>query len=106
MSEYYVGAFGEGRNLTAESAHFVEPLFRDELATQIVQILARRRSVLLVGASGVGKTRVVHAVASRMRKHDARARTIVRSTVNRAGGTFGNLTITIGRYLYTWARCC
>jgi ATP-dependent Clp protease ATP-binding subunit ClpC len=68
MSDSYAGAFAEGRNLTAESAHFVDPLFRDELVFEVLQILARRRSVLLVGSSGVGKTRVVHAVASRMRE--------------------------------------
>jgi ATP-dependent Clp protease ATP-binding subunit ClpC len=63
MSNYYKGAFQEGRNLTEESARFPDALFRSELVTKIVQTLARRRSVLLVGASGVGKTRVVQQVA-------------------------------------------
>jgi ATP-dependent Clp protease ATP-binding subunit ClpC len=68
MSNYYQSAFSEGRNLTEESANFVPPQFRSELAMKIMQILARRRSVLLVGANGVGKTRVIHEVASQMRQ--------------------------------------
>jgi ATP-dependent Clp protease ATP-binding subunit ClpC len=66
MSEYYEGAFGEGRNLTEESARFPDALFRAEVVAKIVQLLARQRSVLLVGASGVGKTKVVHQVAREM----------------------------------------
>jgi ATP-dependent Clp protease ATP-binding subunit ClpC len=66
MSEYYQGAFGEGRNLTEESARFPDALFRAEVVAKVVQLLARQRSVLLVGASGVGKTKVVHQVAREM----------------------------------------
>jgi ATP-dependent Clp protease ATP-binding subunit ClpC len=66
MTQYYKGAFSEGRNLTEETARFPDALFRGELVTKIVQTLARRRSVLLVGASGVGKTRIVQQVAREM----------------------------------------
>jgi ATP-dependent Clp protease ATP-binding subunit ClpC len=86
MPSYYEGAFREGRDLTAESVGFVPPLFRGELATKIVQALARGRSVLLVGASGVGKTRVVHEVASRMRQ-SGRAKIIEFSVAQLLSGT-------------------
>jgi ATP-dependent Clp protease ATP-binding subunit ClpA len=66
MSEYYEEAFGEGRNLTEESARFPDALFRAEIVAKVVQLLARKRSVLLVGASGVGKTKVVQQVAREM----------------------------------------
>jgi ATP-dependent Clp protease ATP-binding subunit ClpC len=64
----FATAFGEGRSLTAESVNFVEPMFRSELVTRVVQVLGRRGSVLLIGASGVGKTSIVHGVASQMRQ--------------------------------------
>jgi len=66
MTVYFQGAFGEGRNLTEESARLPDALFRAEIITKIVQMLARRRSVLLVGASGVGKTKVVQQLAREM----------------------------------------
>ena len=68
MSKYYEDAFSEGRNLTEASVKFPKTPFRSEIVSKAIQVLARRRSVLLVGAPGVGKTRVVHEMASQMRQ--------------------------------------
>lgn len=68
MSSDYFDAFDEGRDLTEESAGFPKTYFRSDVASRVVQTIGRGRSVLLVGAGGVGKTRVVHEVASQMRR--------------------------------------
>ncbi len=67
MSKYFNDAFAEGRDLTEESANFEPVLYRDELLPRIINILARRKSVLLVGPNGVGKTRIVHEIARQFR---------------------------------------
>ncbi len=58
----------EGRDLCAfaTSSEYRPPLFRDEEIEQILSILKRRRSALLVGPEGAGKTSVVHAVARQL----------------------------------------
>src|SRR5947207_4959399 len=68
MSENYAEAFKEGRNLTEASTSLGRAPLRAELAATAVQFLARRRSVLLIGGPGVGKTRVVHEVVSQLRE--------------------------------------
>ncbi len=68
MSNYFQSAFDEGRNLTEESTDFPATLFRDEQVFKIIQLIARGRSVLLVGENGIGKTRVVHELVSQMRR--------------------------------------
>ncbi len=40
--------------------------FREPLVRRVIEMLSKRRSVLLTGASGVGKTAVVHAIAHRL----------------------------------------
>jgi ATP-dependent Clp protease ATP-binding subunit ClpC len=62
----YDNALLEGRELTAESRSFRPTLFRDELVAAVVKSLAARRSVLLVGPSGVGKTGIVQALAAHL----------------------------------------
>jgi ATP-dependent Clp protease ATP-binding subunit ClpA len=68
MSTYYQDAFNEGRNLTEESVSFPKTHFRSDIASKAIQVLARRRSLLLVGEPGVGKTRVVHEIVTQMRR--------------------------------------
>lgn len=68
MSRYYQDAFSEGRNLTEESVGFAKTYFRSDIASKAIQVLARRRCLLLVGAPGVGKTRVVHQIVTQMRR--------------------------------------
>lgn len=58
----------EGRNLTEESRGFDATLYRDEMISKIVQSIARRRSILLVGENGVGKTKVVHELTTQLRR--------------------------------------
>ncbi|MFO0661081.1 MAG: AAA family ATPase, partial [Polyangiaceae bacterium] len=42
--------------------------FRDELIDEVIEQLDRKRSVLLTGTTGVGKSAVVHGVATRLSK--------------------------------------
>ena len=60
----------EGRDLLQLALHdkIVKPLFRDKVIDQILDAFARRRSVLLVGEEGVGKTAVIHGLAHRLNK--------------------------------------
>jgi len=62
----YDNALLEGRELTGESRNFRPTLFREELVTAVARSVAARRSVLLVGPSGVGKTNIVQALAGRL----------------------------------------
>jgi MoxR-like ATPase len=59
----YDNALLEGRELTQESRTFRPTLFRDELVAAVAKSIAARRSVLLVGPSGVGKTKIVQGLA-------------------------------------------
>jgi ATP-dependent Clp protease ATP-binding subunit ClpA len=68
MSRFYQDAISEGRNLTEHSVGFPDTSFRSEVAAKAIQILARRRSLFLVGAPGVGKTRVIHEIVTQMRR--------------------------------------
>ena len=56
----------EGRDLTAAAmAGELPPVaFREAVAAHVHALLKRRRSVLLVGPSGAGRTSVVHALAA------------------------------------------
>ena len=86
MSRYYQDAFNEGRNLTEESTGFPKTSFRSEIASKAIQILARGRSLFLVGAPGVGKTRVIHEIVTQMRR-SGRAKVIEFSVSQLLTGT-------------------
>ena len=62
----YDNALVEGRELTGGSRNFRPTLFRDELIAAVARAVAARRSILLVGAAGVGKTSLVHALAAHL----------------------------------------
>src|ERR1700722_15192073 len=62
----YDNALVEGRELTGGSRNFRPTLFRAELIAAVVQAVAAHRSILLVGAPGVGKTSLVHALAAHL----------------------------------------
>src|SRR5688572_8783290 len=62
-SAKYDKALIEGRDLIRESHNFRPTLFRYELVAAVARSVAARRSVLLVGPAGVGKTSIVHALA-------------------------------------------
>ena len=69
MDTDYSNALTEdGRDLVdaARDGELPPADFRDELVKQVIELLERKKSVLLVGPDGVGKTAVVHAVAQRM----------------------------------------
>src|SRR5688500_15895215 len=94
----YEGALQrEGRDLLAAvRAGELPPVqFRDEEARAGFGHLERGRSVLLVGADGIGKTAVVHAVARRLcEAPGAQVRGLVQlSTAQMLSGT---------RYLGEW----
>ncbi len=86
MNEYYKNAIQSGRNLTQESVDFEPALFRDEVVTKIIDMLARKKSVLLVGTSGVGKTRIIHEAVSKMRQ-SGRAKVFEFSVTQLLAGT-------------------
>ena len=50
----------------AKKGELPEVLFREEQVEQVLSLLQRRRSVLVVGPPGVGKTAVIHGVAQRI----------------------------------------
>ena len=75
MADEYKKAFEqEGRELgiSATSGGQRAPLFRDEEIELLLSLLDRRRSVLLTGPEGVGKTLVVYAAARRLRQNGGR----------------------------------
>jgi ATP-dependent Clp protease ATP-binding subunit ClpC len=59
----YDNALLEARELTHESRSFRPTAFRDELGAAVAKSIAARRSVLLVGPSGVGKTKIIEGLA-------------------------------------------
>jgi ATP-dependent Clp protease ATP-binding subunit ClpA len=65
-SDRYDKALVEGRELTSESRKHRPTMFRDELVAAVAKSIAARRSVLLVGASGVGKTSVLQGFAGHL----------------------------------------
>jgi ATP-dependent Clp protease ATP-binding subunit ClpC len=68
----YDDALREGRELTAESRKFRPTLFRDAVSAAVVKSVVAGRSVLLVGAPGIGKTSIVQALASHLAKAGGR----------------------------------
>ncbi len=66
VSGKYDKALGEGRELTSEYRKHRATMFRDEVVAAVAKSIAARRSVLLVGASGVGKTSVLHGFAGHL----------------------------------------
>ena len=62
----YDNALDEGLDVAARSRDARPVLFRDELVSAIFKSFGARRSVLVVGPTGVGKTSVIRAVATRM----------------------------------------
>ena len=86
MSDNFQNAFKEGRNLTQESRKFTATLFRDELVNKIIQTISRKRSVLLVGPNGVGKTKVVQEFARQLRR-SGRMKVFEFSTAQLLSGT-------------------
>lgn len=65
-----------GRNLTelASVSKLTKPIHREQLIDQVMASLDRKRSVLLVGAEGVGKTAVVYGVAHRFASQSSKAK--------------------------------
>ena len=59
----YDNALLEARELTRDSRAFRPTVFRDDLIVAVAKAIAARRSVLLVGPSGVGKTKIVEGLA-------------------------------------------
>jgi ATP-dependent Clp protease ATP-binding subunit ClpC len=59
----YDNALLEARELTRDSRAFRPTVFRGELVAALAKAIAARRSVLLVGPSGVGKTKIVEGLA-------------------------------------------
>ena len=59
----YDNALSEGRELTGESRDFRPIKFRDELIAAVARSIGAGRSVLLVGAPGVGKTSIIRGLA-------------------------------------------
>ncbi|MCP4916723.1 MAG: AAA domain-containing protein [Proteobacteria bacterium] len=69
MDTNYANALdNDGRDLVdAARDNDLPPVdFRDALVAQVVDLLDKKKSVLLVGPDGVGKTSVIHGVAARM----------------------------------------
>jgi ATP-dependent Clp protease ATP-binding subunit ClpC len=59
----YDNALLEARELTRDSRAFRPTVFRDDLVAAVAKAIAARRSVLLVGPSGVGKTKIIEGLA-------------------------------------------
>jgi len=55
----------------AAKAKISKPAHRDELIDQVLASLDRKRSVLLLGAEGVGKSAILHGLAHRLSHLDA-----------------------------------
>ena len=69
MDTDYSNALAEdGRDLVdaARDGELPPADFRDGLTKQVLELLERKKSVLLVGPDGVGKTAVIHGVAQEM----------------------------------------
>jgi ATP-dependent Clp protease ATP-binding subunit ClpC len=62
----YDTALDEGQELTGGSRNSRPILFRDELTAAVARTVGARRSVLVVGPAGVGKTSIVHALAGHL----------------------------------------
>ena len=59
----YDNALLESRELTHDSRAFRPTVFRDGILAAVAKAIAARRSVLLVGPSGVGKTKIIEGLA-------------------------------------------
>src|SRR5262245_59965656 len=64
--EYYLNVLDEGQDLVAAAASARETHFREAEVQAVIDALARKRPILLVGPAGVGKTAVLSAVARRL----------------------------------------
>ena len=91
MNEEFSDALHEGENLVVLSQRQELPPvgFREREVSMVIDHLDRKRSVLIVGANGVGKTAVVHGVAHAFA---AREKSLVRklSTAQMMTGTKGS----------------
>src|SRR4051812_27706428 len=65
VSMEYVNVLDEGQDLVEAAKNLAPPSFRDAEIAAVVEALAKRRLVLLIGPPGVGKTSVLHGVAHR-----------------------------------------
>lgn len=65
-----------GRDLThlASESKLDQPLHREKLIDQVIASFDRKRSVLLTGAQGIGKSAVIHGVAHRLAKQSSKAK--------------------------------
>lgn len=61
----------ECKNLSSQIRHQTLrlPIHRDAAIQKAVDVLARQRSVLIVGPEGVGKTAVIHGIAGHLQQH-------------------------------------
>src|SRR4051812_32040726 len=66
----YVNVLDEGQDLVEAAKSLAPPSFRDAEIAAVVEALAKKRSVLLIGPPGVGKTSVLQGVAHRFGDED------------------------------------
>ncbi len=68
----YDHALGESNELTASARSRAPIEFRGDILAAVLKALGAKRSVLLVGPTGVGKTTIVHALAQHLKQSGPR----------------------------------